>query len=387
MGRSAFFCLIALALGACGDGEPTGPPVPPGALAFDVVDAGYLHACGLARAGQAYCWGGNAFGSIGDGTATTRLAPTRVAGNHRFVALDVGAAHACALTGTGDAWCWGYGDEGQLGAPGGFIAREPVAVAGGHAFTAISAGHAHSCGLTEAGVAWCWGDDSAGQLGDGAAGVGGSDVPVRVQFALPFASVHAGYYQTCGLTADGAAWCWGMGVNGQNGDGTTESRTTPVAVGGGHAFDVMALGDRFVCASNAEGTWCWGANRAGERGAAADGDALPTALADGRAYRAVAASAGASTVHGVAPYGCGVRAGGRASCWGGSIGGLREPGPDRTDLDDRIPFASIAAGPSFLCGLDTRGHAWCGGANSSGQLGDGTQADRATMVAVAAPSS
>ncbi|NCV90370.1 MAG: hypothetical protein EBW19_09300, partial [Betaproteobacteria bacterium] len=35
---------------------------------------------------------------------------------------------------------------------------------------------------------------------------------------------------TCGLSSTGATYCWGANGNGQLGDGTTEDRTSPVAV-------------------------------------------------------------------------------------------------------------------------------------------------------------
>ena len=246
--RLPFIALALLVASACSDDEgPAGPTPPPSALRFQNLDVGYFSACGLTRAGAAYCWGWNVFGALGDGTRDTRLRPVRVAGGHVFEALDVGAGHACGVTAAGPAWCWGQNDEGQLGDGSFAIRDEPVAVAGGHEFVSISAGHAHSCALTAEGVAWCWGDDSAGQLGDGAGASPRSEVPVRVQFEQPFRSIHAGYYQTCALDMEGRAWCWGSNTSGQNGDGSEEARHAPVPVATERSFSALAPGDRFVC--------------------------------------------------------------------------------------------------------------------------------------------
>jgi alpha-tubulin suppressor-like RCC1 family protein len=47
---------------------------------------------------------------------------------------------------------------------------------------------------------------------------------------VSFAAVRAGGNHTCGVTAVGAAYCWGFNGYGQLGDGTTIDRLTPVRV-------------------------------------------------------------------------------------------------------------------------------------------------------------
>lgn len=43
----------------------------------------------------------------------------------------------------------------------------PVLVAGGVSFAAVSGGTFHSCGVTAGGAAYCWGHNNVGALGDG----------------------------------------------------------------------------------------------------------------------------------------------------------------------------------------------------------------------------
>ena len=370
---------------ACEDSEPAGPRPPAAALRFVLLDAGYYHTCGLAAAGSAWCWGGNAFGTLGDGTLADRTVPARVAGARSFTSLDAGAGHNCAVTGSGSAWCWGLNDEGQLG-DGTFTLRSsPVAVSGGHAFSRVSAGHAHSCGLTAQGVAWCWGDDSHGQLGDGGTGLPGKSAqPVRVLFDEPFADIHAGYYQTCGMTTHAEVWCWGMNGAGQNGDGTTIDRHAPVAVTGAHQFTAISPGDRFVCGV-AGGVWCWGLNDDGQVGPTApDTSRVPLSVEGTAALHVVRASAGASTVAGTESYACGLRLDGRVFCWGGAIPALRERGAV-APLDDRIRASVVAPGAQHVCVLSRDGYAYCGGANFTGQLGDGSRTARGPLVPVHGP--
>ena len=51
------------------------------------VDAGGFHSCAL-KAGQAFCWGNNGSGELGDGTTTGRPVPTPVGGGLSFAALS-----------------------------------------------------------------------------------------------------------------------------------------------------------------------------------------------------------------------------------------------------------------------------------------------------------
>jgi alpha-tubulin suppressor-like RCC1 family protein len=56
---------------------------------------------------------------------------------------------------------------------------------------------------------------------------------VPVASGLSFSGVTTGQAHTCGVTAAGAAYCWGANGWGQLGDGTTTNRVTPVLVAGG----------------------------------------------------------------------------------------------------------------------------------------------------------
>lgn len=375
---------VTAALLACTAEGPAGPLPPASALRYAELTAGYYHTCALTFAGTALCWGGNGAGALGDGTRTARSLPTAVAGGREFLSIDAGAGHTCALAESGAAWCWGQNDEGQAG-DGTFTPRTaPVAVAGGLSFVDISAGHAHTCALTEHGSAYCWGDDSRGQLGDGAADVMRSAEPALVIHDEPFTRVVAGYYQTCGLTRAGAAYCWGANESGQGGNGSEDDSHTPVAVDGDLRFTDIAPGDRFVCAVSDGSTWCWGANRNGELGptAPAAGSSTPLLLAPAPDASRGFTSMGTSTVGSAQPYGCLLRQSGEAHCWGGAVRALRTAATGVVRLDDRIRFGSLTAGAQHICGLDRDGYAWCGGANYAGQLGDGTEIDRAEMVAV-----
>jgi len=81
------------------------------------VSAGQFHSCGVTTSARAYCWGGNDFGEIGDGTSDiNRASPVAVAGGLTFARVSAGfESHSCGVTPDGRAYCWGANGFGQLG--------------------------------------------------------------------------------------------------------------------------------------------------------------------------------------------------------------------------------------------------------------------------------
>jgi alpha-tubulin suppressor-like RCC1 family protein len=151
-----------------------------GGLTFAAVSAeADPTSCGLTTGGAAYCWGWNAYGQLGDGsTSTLSTSPVPVSGGLTFTAISAGDVQACGLTGSGAAYCWGGNVFGELGDGTTTNRHTPVAVSGGLTFTAVSSGRQHTCGLATSGIAYCWGANVQGELGN-RSNVD-SSVPVRV---------------------------------------------------------------------------------------------------------------------------------------------------------------------------------------------------------------
>jgi alpha-tubulin suppressor-like RCC1 family protein len=107
----------------------------------------------------------------------------------------------------------------------------PVGPGLGLRFRAISAGQGHACGIIMSGAAYCWGDNFLGQLGDGTSqSLHVLPVAVAPALGLRLATIIASGAHTCGLTIDGAGYCWGYHESGGLGDGTTMNRSSPVVV-------------------------------------------------------------------------------------------------------------------------------------------------------------
>jgi alpha-tubulin suppressor-like RCC1 family protein len=182
--------------------------------------------------GDAYCWGNNDYGDLGDGTTNHRNVPSLVLGGP-YASVLASHFHSCGLTIGGAAFCWGFNGFGQLGngttTDNSTPNPVPVPVLGGLTFTSATVGLDHSCGVTPDAAAYCWGGNYDGQLGDGTSTM--RTVPVAVTGGLTFGSLDAGDDHTCGVTIAGEAYCWGLNLSGQLGNGTSGGiRNTPGAV-------------------------------------------------------------------------------------------------------------------------------------------------------------
>lgn len=107
--------------------EPT--PVG-GGLKFQDVFSGGSHHCALDAAGAAHCWGAGSFGQLGDGLYhwAGQLSPVAVAGGFLFQKIGLGSTHSCGVAAAGEAYCWGDNGQGRLGDGTDVRRLEPVQV-------------------------------------------------------------------------------------------------------------------------------------------------------------------------------------------------------------------------------------------------------------------
>lgn len=79
------------------------------------ISAGGMHTCAVVD-GAALCWGAGSLGQLGDGGGGHSSWPSSVNDLWSGVfTIAAGGTHSCALTDVGDAWCWGNDNRGAVG--------------------------------------------------------------------------------------------------------------------------------------------------------------------------------------------------------------------------------------------------------------------------------
>ena len=219
--------------------EPVKVPGLADAVELSLAD---FSSCARSSDGRVRCWGENVAGAIGDGTTTNRSVPTLVSGITTATGLG-GDGHPCALLVDATVRCWGYNAFGELGDGTSTDRLVPVKVAGLAGVKQIASGGNHTCALLLAGTVACWGLNDDHQLGR-TTPTDSDPIPTTVPGLSGVATLDAGRYNTCAVLARASVRCWGVNLHGTLGDGTTEPRTSPVAVVG---LTTLAPGAHQVC--------------------------------------------------------------------------------------------------------------------------------------------
>jgi alpha-tubulin suppressor-like RCC1 family protein len=243
------------------------------------IAAGYGHVLALKGDGTVWAWGSNKYGQLGDGTYNDSLQPVQVVGLTGVKAIAAGKDLSLALKGDGTVWAWGsnsYGQvgEGSLNYKGTAV---PIQVKGLNNIQAISAGGSHCLASQGDGVVWAWGDNRHGVLGDGTNE--SRFTPVRSKI-YNIMGIDAGDTHALGVMVDGNIWSWGYNYNGQLGMGGTSLNDlgrlsfgpeadsfNPDIVRGISGAESVAVGASHSVALADNGTvWTWGSNSDGQLG-------------------------------------------------------------------------------------------------------------------------
>jgi alpha-tubulin suppressor-like RCC1 family protein len=376
---------------------------------FAQVAVGTRHTCATRSDGTLWCWGANASGQVGDGSAKPRATPVQVGEDADWQQVAAGDDYTCGIRADSSLWCWGDLATTKVFAPepadAGQWARLVVSGArrcgittGGELWCSdaieqpmervgldadwldVGMGTGFRCGLRAPGSLWCWGRATHGEFGDGDPNDHTVADPQRSGEQEDFVALSSGWSHTCGVTAGGALLCWGNGYKtGALGNAMPPtSVATPTPVGAASGWATVSAGAVGTCGTTTDGELrCWGVGLVGDGTSALR--ETPVAVAPGRSWQAVALGSG---------HGCAVSQDGSVWCWGdndsgqlghGAIGAKAAP----TQVGAESTWQAVAAGGYHACATRQDGSLACFGLNTSGQLGD--DSDQAAVVPVEVP--
>lgn len=292
-----------------------------------------------------------------------------------------------AIKGNGVPWVWGRNDSGQLGTGNLTSYSSPVAMIGSHSFSILFPSITTAMGVHFDQDAWACGGNTGGELGTGNTTSYSSPVAVVGNHLFVFVNTDgdAGAGHSFGLKSSGAAWAWGTNTFGQLGSGDMVSYSSPVAVVGSHSFrQIYSAGNNaFSIALKSDGSaWAWGSNDSGQLGTGnATSYSSPVAVIGNHSF--IKICTGRFTTSSA----WGLKSNGSIWGWGANSVGQLGNGTV-TSYSSPIAvvgshsFIDFAVGFSHVIGLKADGSVWGWGSDSAGQLGDNTLTTVSSPVAM-----
>ncbi|WP_186763336.1 RCC1 domain-containing protein [Lentzea tibetensis] len=410
------------------------------------IAAGGGHSLALRTGGAVVSWGWNGSGQLGNPVpnnsdrpvVTCAVGATDCTANPLtgVTAIAAGGQHSLGVLTDGGAIAWGDNQLGQLGDDSTSSRTTPARVCAVGAtdcaaqpltdIATVDAGGYVSLALRTNGTAVGWGLNVRGQLGDGTTNNRRTPAPVCAAGATDcaaqplsgIASISTSGGHGLAVSTTGAAFAWGLGVNGQLGDRSTADRTTPVPVCAVKADDCATsplTGARAASAGSghsatvlADGTVrTWGDHQYGQIGDGAISGVLrpdvvcapgSTDCATDRLTGVTAVSANGA-YYGGGGHSLALQPDGVVLSWGGNgLGQLGDGTYNSRDLPGRVcaveakdcatePLTgatAIATGVNHSLALMSDGTVVAWGRNGVGNLGNGTWQDSATPTHVCA---
>ena len=278
---------------------------------------------------------------------------------------------------------WGANSNGQLGDNTVTSKSSPVqTIACGANWKQISCVYNSTVAIKTDGTLWTWGFNNNGQLGDNTVTSKSSPVQTIAGGTNWKILSRGGIYHMVAIKTDGTLWTWGYNVYGQLGDNTGTSRSSPVqTIAFGTNWMQVSAGTSFTAAIKTDGSlWLWGNNAYGQLG---DNTVLRKSspvqtITRGNNWKQVSCG----DTHTVA-----VKTNGTLWSWGDNSSG--KLGDNTTAARRSSPVQTVAFGTNWkqvsagyysTAAIKTDGTLWAWGYNAGGQLGDNTTTNRSSPV-------
>ncbi len=252
----------------------------------------------------------------------------------------------------------------------------------------ISAGGQHNCSIKNVdGSLWCWGNNENGQLGNSTTTTASSPRSISSE---SWQTVVTGDEHSCGIDENSALYCWGKNDAGQVGNGTTITQEEPVAISTNADWRDISLGTNHSCAIKDDNTlWCWGSNTSLQLGHSTTNNRRPSLLSKTNADESIVTEKWRVTTSGNS-HTCAIKnTDSSLWCWGGNGNGQLGQGTTSALIAEPTALAvgsrwlSIAASGNHSCAIRENDNSlWCWGGNEAGQVGNGSNEDVTTPTLI-----
>ncbi|TSJ86187.1 hypothetical protein FPK29_00270 [Bifidobacterium polysaccharolyticum] len=369
---------------------------------------------GVASDGNAYAWGSNQYGQLGQGSTSSRRQktpvrvplPAGVDSNFTYTQAVAGGYHVLAVGSDGIVYSWGANNRGQLGdnTTSDRSKPQPVKGADGQPFKAVqvSAGAYDSAAIDLQGRVYTWGSE----CNSGGSYSLSRSTPTLVQDpsgsneGLQAVQVAVEWSFIMALDKNGTVYAWGYNDYGQLGNGTSDfsytNQPTPVQYPGKtgqplQAKQISAGSWSALAIDTTDTVWAWGWNDRGQlgNGSTADRQYSPVRVQDptGTNQGFQASQICTGTNHTLA-----IDKEGTAWAWGdngygrlgnGTVKNARTPTQingflQQNNADTGFKAARISAGSQHSLAIGQDGNAYSWGDNQYGQLGTGNDTARSS---------
>lgn len=336
---------------------------------------------------QLWMWGQNCRGALGINVAgnTARSSPVQtISGGTNWVSMDAGDLTTAAIKSDGTLWSWGFGTNGALGnnSVTSDVSSPVQTISGGTNWRQVSITESHTLATKTDGTLWTWGFGLNGELGNSSATSQSSPIQT-ISGGTNWRQASTGANFSAATKTDGTLWLWGSNSYGRLGINSTASQSSPVqTISGGTNWRIVSLGRGHSTAIKTDGTlWLWGFNSFGQLG---DGSSSFRSSP----VQTISGGTNWKQSTGGRYHTAAIKIDGSLWLWGGQqAGSLGNNGTGFTGVSSPVQTVSggnnwkqVEVGSCFSAAIKTDGSLWVWGLNTNGLLGNNNTTSSSSPV-------